>query len=89
MYVCVQSHPTLCNPMDCSPPSSSIHGIFQARILEWVAILLQGIFLTQGLEPQYLLSPALAGRFFTTALPGKPVIRITCVMFDSLQPRGP
>ena len=33
-----QSCPTLCNPMDCSPPGSSIHGIFQARILEWVAI---------------------------------------------------
>ena len=30
--------PTLCNPMDCSLPGSSIHGIFQARILEWVAI---------------------------------------------------
>ena len=30
--------PTLCNPMDCSPPSSSVHGISQARILEWVAI---------------------------------------------------
>ena len=37
--------------MDCSPPSSSVHGIFQARILEWVAVLLlQGIFLTQGLN---------------------------------------
>ena len=33
-----QSCPTLCDPMDCSPPGSSIHGIFQARILEWVAI---------------------------------------------------
>ena len=33
-----QSCPTLCNPMDCSLPGSSIHGIFQARILEWVAI---------------------------------------------------
>ena len=33
-----QSCPTLCNPMDCSLPSSSIHGIFQVRILEWVAI---------------------------------------------------
>ena len=34
-----QSCPTLCNPMDyCSPPGSSIHGILQARILEWVAI---------------------------------------------------
>ena len=33
-----QSCPTLLNPMDCSLPSSSIHGIFQARVLEWVAI---------------------------------------------------
>ena len=33
-----QSCPTLCNPMDCSPPGSSVHGIFQARILEWGAI---------------------------------------------------
>ena len=29
---------TLCNPVDCSPPGSSVHGILQARILEWVAI---------------------------------------------------
>ena len=33
-----QSCPTLCNPMDCSPPDSSVHGILQARLLEWVAI---------------------------------------------------
>ena len=33
-----QSCPTLCDPMDCSPPCSSVHGILQARILEWVAI---------------------------------------------------
>jgi len=39
-YVCsvAQSCATLCDPIDCSPPGSSIHGIFQARILEWVAI---------------------------------------------------
>ena len=30
--------PTLCNPMDCSLQGSSVHGIFQARVLEWVAI---------------------------------------------------
>ena len=36
--VIVKSCPTLCDPMDCCPPGSSIHGIFQARILEWVAI---------------------------------------------------
>ena len=33
-----QSYPTLRDPMDCSLPGSSIHGIFQARVLEWVAI---------------------------------------------------
>ena len=37
-YVHAQSCPTLCNPMDCSPPGSSVLGISQARILEWVAI---------------------------------------------------
>ena len=40
---------TLCNPMDCSLPGSFVHGILQPRIWEWVAIL-QGIFLTQGLN---------------------------------------
>ena len=41
-----QSCPTLCDPMDYSPPGSSVHGISQARILEWVAILFRGIFPT-------------------------------------------
>ena len=43
--VCAQSRPTLCNPMDSSPPGSSVYGIFQARILE--NFLLQGIFSTR------------------------------------------
>jgi len=34
----LQSCPTLCNPMDCSPPGSSVHGILQARIQEWAAM---------------------------------------------------
>ena len=34
----LQSCPTLCNPMDCSPPGFSVHGILQARTLEWAAI---------------------------------------------------
>ena len=40
-YCCrlvAQSCPTLCDPMDCSPPGPSVHGILQARILEWVAM---------------------------------------------------
>ena len=46
---------TLCDPMDSNPPGPSVHGIFQARILEWVAIsFFRGIFLTQGLNLQLL-----------------------------------
>ena len=50
LCLCAQSlqlYLTLCNLMDCSPPGSSVHGIFLARILEWV-VLLQWIFPTQG-----------------------------------------
>ena len=44
--------PSLCDPVDCSLPSFAVHGIFQARILEWIAIfLLQEIFPTLGLNP--------------------------------------
>ena len=40
VYVLVtQSCPSLCDPMDCSPTGFSVHGIFQARILEWIAFL--------------------------------------------------
>ena len=47
-----QLHPTLCDPMDCNPPGSSVHGISQARITGvGCNFLLQGIFLTQGLNP--------------------------------------
>ena len=56
--VCVlvaQSCPTLYDPEDCSLTGSSVHGIFLARILEWVChFLLQGIFPTQGLNPGLL-----------------------------------
>ena len=37
VYSVTQSSPTFCNPMDHSPPCSSVHGIFPARIMEWVA----------------------------------------------------
>ena len=38
LVLVAQSYPTLCDPLDCSPPGSSVHDIFQARMLEWVAI---------------------------------------------------
>ena len=44
-----QSCPTLSDPMDCSLPGASIHGIFQARVLEWVAIAFSGELKTQNL----------------------------------------
>ena len=44
----IQLSPTLCDPMDCSPPGFSVHGISQVRIWEWVAISFN--FLTQGLN---------------------------------------
>ena len=51
----LQSCPTLCNLMDCSPPGSSVPGILQARILEWVAMPSSGeIFLTQESSPHLL-----------------------------------
>ena len=57
----------LCDPMNCSPPDFSVHGILQARILEWVANpSSKGIFQTQGLN-LHLMSPAFAGGFFITS----------------------
>ena len=52
----LQSCPTLCDPMDYSPPGSSVHGISQARILEWFAISFSGNLHNPGIEP---MSPAL------------------------------
>ena len=63
-------YPTLCDPTDCSPPGSSVHGILQARILEWVAISSSRDFPNPGIK---LPSPALAGGFFTTESSGKPI----------------
>jgi len=61
--------------MDYSLPDSSVHGILQARTLEWLAISPPpGVLPNPGMEPASLGSPALAGEFFTTVLPGKPVL---------------
>ena len=66
----VLSHPILFDPMDCSPPGSSVQGISQARILGvGCHFLLQGIFPTQGWCPHLL--PWQADSFITEP-PGKP-----------------
>ena len=56
----------LCNPIDHSPPGSSVHGVLQARILEWVAMPSSRDLPNPGIESRSLISPALAGGFFTT-----------------------
>ena len=65
MYVKVlvaQSCLILCNPMDCSPPGSSVHGTLQVRVLEWVAIS----FSRGSCQPRdRTWVPCIAGRFFT------------------------
>ena len=52
--VCAPSSPALYDSMDCNPPGSSSHGIFQARILEWVAFPTPGILPTQESNPHLL-----------------------------------
>ena len=62
------SHVQLCSPMACSLPGSSVQGILQSRILEWVAIpFSRGIFPTQGSNPGLLLC-----RFVIVRHQGKP-----------------
>ena len=58
--------------IDYSLPGSSVHGISQAKLLEWVAVFSPGDLPNPGIKPASLVSPALAGGFFTTAPPGKP-----------------
>ena len=64
-----KSCPTLCNPMDCSPPGSSVHGISQVGILEWVAL---SCFRGSSQPKDQTHFSCLAGGCFTTASPWKP-----------------
>ena len=85
--------PTLCDPMDCSLPGSSIYGILQARILEWVTISFsRGSSQPPGIEPG---SPTLEADALTSEPPEKPpmvvllacnytvIIVISCLKSDS------
>ena len=58
----LQSCPTLCDSMDCSPPGSSVHGSLQARIQEnGLPFLASGDLPDPGIKPRSLMPPALAG----------------------------
>ena len=84
--VCVGSHvgqscPTVCDPVDYGPPGSYVHGIFQAKILEWVVISFSGDLPNPGIKPESPASPELAGRFFVffffnTEPPARPPLHI-------------
>ena len=65
--------PTLCNPVDCSPPGPSVHGILQARILEWLPFPPPGDLPNPEIKPRL---PAFKGRFFTAEPPGKPTLSL-------------
>ena len=62
LCVCVSclSCPTLCNSIDCSPPDPSVHGILQARILEWIPFSRGSSWLRDQIQVSWI-----AGRFFT------------------------
>ena len=64
-----QLYLTLCDPMDCSLPGSSVHGILQAGILEWVAMPPPGDLPNPGIKPR---SPALQTDSLSSEPPGKP-----------------
>ena len=69
----LQSCPTLCDPMDCSPPGSSIHVLLQARYWSGLPFPSPGDLLDPGIEPASPVAPASqSGRFLTTEPLGKP-----------------
>ena len=61
--------PTLCHPMDCSLPGSSVHGILQTRILEWVASPFPEDLPNPGVKPGY---PTVQADSLPSEPPGKP-----------------
>ena len=69
----------VCDPMDCRPPGSSVHGIFQARVLEWVAIPIPEDLPDQGIRPTSLASLALVGSVSSTAPSGKPNVYMVTI----------
>ena len=72
----LQSCLTLCDPMDCNPPGSFVHGTLQARILEWVAVpSSRGIFPTQGMKPHLLSLLLWQAGSLPLASCGKPLYR--------------
>ena len=82
MYVLVaQSCPTLCDPIDCSPPGSSVHGIPQARILEWLPFLSPGDLPDSGIKSG---SPTLQADYLPSEPPEKPMKVTVCAQLEQI-----
>ena len=80
-----QSCPTVCHPMDCSLPESSVHGIFQARMLEWVAVFSSRV--SSG--PRYQTHISYISSFFKKEYKYKFLLLFSySVVSNSLQPHG-
>ena len=77
-----QSCPTLCHPMDCSPPGSSVHGNLQARVVEWVAIPFSRDLPNAGTEPR---SPALRADSSLSEPTGKPQESVFSLLMAKVQ----
>ena len=74
--VYAQSCQTLHDPVDCSPPGFSVHGVFHAKILEWVAISTSRGYSPPRARTQVSCTYCIAGGFFTTESSGKPRISV-------------
>ena len=74
-----QSCPTLSDPMDCSPPGSSLHGIFQARVLEWGAIAFSEEYWSGLLFPSPGALPTHPG-----IKPGSPALQVDSLLSEPL-----
>ena len=70
-------------PWTIRPPGPSVHGVFQARVLEWVAISSSGDLPDSRIRLASLVSPVLAGRFLTTTPSGKFCFPIRCHCFPT------
>ena len=86
--------PTLCDPMDCSPPGSSVHGNLHARILEWAAFPSPWDLPNPGIEPG---SPTLQADSLPSEAPGKPralqrvrhMVNVAIIIVHLLVPKNP
>ena len=81
-----QSCPTLCDPMDCSLPGSSVHGIFQARVMEWVAIAFSKIIpISKYWSFSFSISPSketlILKSFLNLFLGQFPLLNFSCSFF--------